>query len=291
MGIYQERALHAWTKDSIRIINTPSDFAKSALFYVQEVGHFFTHSSYFTEREHLDSTLIVYTVSGKGTLHYASKTYTLLPGQLFFIDCKLYQYYATEMEQNWEILWVHLNGVSVRAYYEQFTDRANPVHICSQDSTIPSIIHELIQLHRVKSVRHEIMASQRIVELLTELVLSDSVFESEDKDIPLYITEILQLIENRYFEKITLDALSKQFAVNKYHLIKIFKKYIGFSPGDFIINTRITKAKELLKYSDHTILEISHLIGIDNVSHFINLFKDRTGLTPLSFRKSWQVPK
>ncbi|GLX68453.1 hypothetical protein MU1_27980 [Paenibacillus glycanilyticus] len=135
------------------------------------------------------------------------------------------------------------------------------------------------------------MASQRIVELLTELVLSDSVFESEDKDIPLYITEILQLIENRYFEKITLDALSKQFAVNKYHLIKIFKKYIGFSPGDFIINTRITKAKELLKYSDHTILEISHLIGIDNVSHFINLFKDRTGLTPLSFRKSWQVPK
>jgi AraC-like DNA-binding protein len=58
-----------------------------------------------------------------------------------------------------------------------------------------------------------------------------------------------------------------------------------------MINIRATKAKELLKYSDQTILEISHLVGIDNVSYFINLFKDRTGLTPLSFRKSWQVPK
>jgi hypothetical protein len=31
----------------------------------------------------------------------------------FYIDCKVYQYYATEMEQDWEILWAHLNGVSV----------------------------------------------------------------------------------------------------------------------------------------------------------------------------------
>lgn len=50
---------------------------------------------------------------------------------------------------------------------------------------------------------------------------------------------------------------------------------------------RINHAKEYLKYSDAPIAEIAERVGIDNVSHFIDLFKNRTGLTPLAYRKQW----
>jgi hypothetical protein len=37
MVSYRERAEHAWTEDSVRLIMTPSEFAKTALYYVQEL--------------------------------------------------------------------------------------------------------------------------------------------------------------------------------------------------------------------------------------------------------------
>ena len=53
----------------------------------------------------------------------------------------------------------------------------------------------------------------------------------------------------------------------------------------------MTHAKERLKYSDMPVSEVAARVGIDNVSHFINLFKDRAGDTPLAYRKKWQRPR
>ncbi|WP_199615911.1 helix-turn-helix transcriptional regulator [Paenibacillus alkalitolerans] len=286
---YRERASHAWTDDSVRLVMTPSAFAKSALFYVQEIGYFRTLPTYFTERERLDSFLIVYTKSGRGRLTYMGKNYTMLPRHIFFIDCMEYQYYAIDSAEPWELLWVHMNGQSVRAYFERFVMNGGPVRALPPESDIPAILEELIELHRIKSIRNELLASKSIAGLLTSLLLSGSEPESLNAGMPEYIAETTRLIDKRYNEKLTLDLLSKTLAVNKYHLAKEFKKHTGFSPGEYIINTRISRAKELLQYSNLSVAEIAEKIGIDNVSHFINLFKYRTEQTPLAFRKTWQL--
>lgn len=288
---YKERASHSWTEDSVRLIVTPSAFAKSALYYVQEIGHFRTFSPYFTEREQLDSYLIIYTVAGKGSLTYRKKTYTLLPNQLFFIDCKEYQHYSTDRGDVWEQLWVHLNGSSVRSYYEQYAAKGDPVLTLPAETSIPSTIRELIRIHRYKSVWSELIASQMLVELLTELLLATRGLEHYASYIPGYITEIMQHLDQNFAEKMSLDKLAKQYAVSKYHLAKEFKRYTGFSPGEYLINTRVTRGKELLKYTDLPVSEIAAEVGIPNVSHFINLFKDRTEHTPLVYRKKWQRPE
>ncbi|TXK68224.1 helix-turn-helix transcriptional regulator [Paenibacillus sp. N3.4] len=89
----------------------------------------------------------------------------------------------------------------------------------------------------------------------------------------------------------SLDQLADEHAVSKFHLAKRFKQYTGYSPHEFLIQIRMTHAKEWLKYSDLPISEITARVGIDNTSHFINLFKDRFTQTPLAFRKKWQRPK
>jgi len=288
---YSERSELAWTEDSIRIIATPSTFARSALYYVQETGHFQALTSYYTERKGLDSFLIVYTRSGTGTLHYKNKVYALAPNTLFFIDCMEYQYYHSASPENWEILWAHVNGQSIRAYYDQFVDLGEPVITIPGEASIPSFLQRLIELHRNKSIRNELLASTCIVELLTELVLLNFAMEPEEKNPPDYIRASIQQFEKQYNEKKSLTELARQFGINKYHFSKEFKKHTGMSPGEYVINVRITRAKELLKYSDLSIGEITERIGIEYTSHFINLFKARTGLTPLAFRKSWQTLK
>lgn len=296
MGGYRERAAHAWTEDSVRLILTPSAFAKKTLFYVQEIGHFRTLPAYFTEREQLPSYLIVYTVAGRGRLIYKKKTYSLSARQVFFIDCMEHQYYATDYatasasgsEEPWEILWVHLNGQSTRAYYEQFAAGGEPVRTLPADSDVPAIIGELLALNRMTTIRNEWFSSKLLVALLTSLVLSESRPEMPDSGMPDYVREALNIMEKRYAEKLTLDTLAGLAAVSKYHLAKKFKDCTGYSPGDYLITMRITRAKELLQYSDLPVANVAERVGFDNVSHFIQMFKHRTGQTPLAFRKTWR---
>ncbi|NGQ96716.1 AraC family transcriptional regulator [Brevibacillus sp. SYP-B805] len=293
MKPYSERAAHAWTEDSVRIIATPSVTAKSTFYYVQEVGWFRTRPPYFTERENLNSYLVVCTLAGKGYLHYKGKWYTLGANQVFFIDCMEYQFYKTDEHELWEMVWVHFNGSGSRGYYEQFMKNGSPVVTFEKGcDTVASIIRQLIDIHRQKDVRTEPLSSFLLVHLLTELLLAaNAPSHSAGLFLPSYLEQILRDLDKRFHEKISLDQLAKRHAVSKFHLVREFKKYTGFTPNEYLINRRITYAKELLIYSDLTVSAIASRVGIDNVSHFINLFKDRVEMTPLAFRKKWQRPR
>ncbi len=62
-----------------RILHTPSDFAKSTLFYVQEAGRLRSLKSHVSRREHLDSFLFLIVLSGEGAVTYRDRRYHLRP--------------------------------------------------------------------------------------------------------------------------------------------------------------------------------------------------------------------
>jgi len=286
-----EEYIKAWSEDSRWIITTPSQFAKHTLFYIQEIGHFRTHSPYYTEREHLDSFLLVYTASGSGKLTYRHETYSLEPGRIFLIHCMNHHRYWTAPGETWELMWVHFNGLAVRGYFDLFAEVHGPILDLSSESRIPLLIGQLLQLQQNKSLEHELLVSQRLSDLLTTILLERQHTVAAVTDMPAYIHDLMQEITLKYRQRLTLDHFASRFAVSKYHLSKQFKRYTGFSPNEYLINTRVTKAKEWLKYSDRSVADIAEEVGIDNVSHFIRLFKDREGSTPLVFRKQWQQPR
>lgn len=289
MAGFREEASHAWSEDSVRIIATPSAFAKASLYYVQEAGQFRTMPSYFTERESLDSYLIVYTTKGRGHLTYEGKNYSVEYNQLFFLDCRKYQYYRTDPNDLWEMKWIHFNGSSSKAYYDRFAASGNPVVSLRPDSRISGLMQEIVDLHRYKTIQTELSGSRLVVDLLTELLLGDQDRDvSSDPGIPDYVRSVMSHYDRHYSRKLTLEEISAAFSVDKYHLSKAFKRYTGFSPNEYLINTRITRAKELLRFTDMPVAEIASAVGVDNVSHFINLFRGRETYTPLAFRKIWQ---
>ncbi|THF74310.1 AraC family transcriptional regulator [Cohnella fermenti] len=285
---YQEKAAHAWTNDSVRIIATPSTFAKQHLYYVQEAGIFQTEPGYFTERENLDSYLIVYTAAGRGKLKYGGKAYDAAPGQLFFIDCRRHQYYAPDSNDSWHLVWIHFHGSSSPAYYERYAAAGTPLATLPEDSRIPALLLDIVELHQQKTVQTELSVSRAIVDVLTELLQLASDRESTEIGLPSTVAAVMNYYDRHYAERLTLDGVAARFAIDKYHLAKSFKRHTGFSPNDYLINIRITRAKELLRFTDRTVAEIAVSVGIDNVSHFINLFRQRQTSTPLAYRKLWR---
>lgn len=284
---FKERFSKAWSQDSLRIFATPSSRAKKMHYYIQEIGYFHTQEHYFTEREGLNSFLIIYGLKGIGHLKYRGKSFKILPGQLLFIDCMEKHYYETDDNELWEILWVHFNGSSSKGYFEQFIEDQGPIVTLARDNQVAFTIEKMINLHKEKHLQREMLCSNYLVNLLTEILLATNA-SNPNQELPHIINQVQDYIDHHFTEKITLDLLEKEFSISKYHLARLYKKHTGYSIIDYLIGLRITHAKELLRFSDLSIQNISYTIGIDNISHFINLFKKREDITPFQFRKNWQ---
>jgi len=89
---------------------------------------------------------------------------------------------------------------------------------------------------------------------------------------------------NNYDAELNLDLLSHIRFVSKYHLLRLFKKYYGQTPYQYLTDKRIEKSKEYLK-EGMTITETCFSVGFESPSSFSTLFKNRTGLTPTKFQK------
>lgn len=275
-----------WSDDSIRLSLHPSERTEKSYLHIQEIGHFKAYTTYYTERKNIASYLIIYTESGEGKITYEGKQYDLKPHTVCFIDCKNYQFYQTSKEL-WEFYWIHINGRQIKEYYSDF-NHSNNICCETKDSTIKYLIENMINLQNYKTRNTEIITAREIVNLLTELLIERNRVKYEDvKEIPAYIFEIQSYLEKNYHSKITLDTISQKFMINKYQIAKEFKNFVGSSLIEYVIEVRINKAKDLLKYTGNNVSEIAEQIGIENVTHFINLFKKRVGITPLRFRKYW----
>lgn len=102
--------------------------------------------------------------------------------------------------------------------------------------------------------------------------------------LPKHVALAKSIIENRYYEPLSLDELQSQVKINKHQLCRDFTKYLGQPPLKYLNHYRIEKAVSLLLMTDDTVHSIGDTVGIANTTHFINLFKAQTGLTPQQYR-------
>lgn len=91
-------------------------------------------------------------------------------------------------------------------------------------------------------------------------------------------------INNHFDKELNLEFLSKVRFTSKFHLIRLFKKYYGQTPKQYIIDKRIEEAKKMLR-NGASITDTCFDVGFDNPSSFSTLFKSRVGFTPTEFQK------
>jgi AraC family transcriptional regulator len=69
------------------------------------------------------------------------------------------------------------------------------------------------------------------------------------------------------------------------HFSRVFKQQTGFSPYDYVLVSRLNRAKEYLQKTSMTVSEIAYEVGFNSDTNFIFFFKSNTGLSPAKFRK------
>ncbi|WP_281612630.1 AraC family transcriptional regulator [Flammeovirga sp. SubArs3] len=92
-------------------------------------------------------------------------------------------------------------------------------------------------------------------------------------------------IDNNFNEKLNLNLFSRIRFVSKFHLLRLFKRYYGQTPNQYLIDKRIEKAKEYIS-TGVSISNACYDVGFESLSSFSTLFKKKTGYSPSEYQKS-----
>ena len=92
-------------------------------------------------------------------------------------------------------------------------------------------------------------------------------------------------MDENYAKDITLDQLADMAHVNKFYLIRTFKKEFNMSPITYLIQRRLLESKYLLRNTDHSLEQISHLVGFSSSSYFSQSFRNQENISPTEYRR------
>jgi len=104
------------------------------------------------------------------------------------------------------------------------------------------------------------------------------------------VVKTKRYIDNNLEKEINLILLTNIGYASKFHLLRLFKKYYGLTPKQYITDKRIEQSVKNLK-SGMTVTETCFSVGFVCPSSFSTLFKDKTGLTPTEYKKRATLTK
>ncbi len=262
-----------------------SEEAQASLNYVQAFTVFTYDAPSFTERQNYPSYLLAYTYEGEAALRFQEKDYTLKEGDGFFIDCRLpHRYEVTK--GSWKTAILHMDGPLCAPLFSQLLATGSPVFHESLSGLTQQHIEELLRLYCMPHLYRDWQASSCLDALLTHILTLTA--HGTPTDLPQNMRYLIRYMESNYREPLSMDDLAAFAGINKHYLSREFRKYVGFSPNDYLISLRIQEAKKQLQTTDRSAAEIAHEVGIHDMNNFTRLFRKKVSMTPTAFRRAAQ---
>ncbi len=101
-----------------------------------------------------------------------------------------------------------------------------------------------------------------------------------------FISEFTSIIESNIGnEHFTIDDICNTIGVSRVQLYRKVKALLGYNINDFILNTRLQKAKHYLNEGTLSISEIAYKVGFASPAYFSTVFKSKCGMTPKEYKE------
>lgn len=265
------------------------DMVSDQDFYVHCCGHYklITRQEFITTRIHgLNNYQLLYLAKGSAKFRINQEMLTVKAG-----ECVLYypgeeQHYSYHLEDQPDVYWIHFS------YHDKYDfgkvsgfHESNIYHV-GTDSSYVFLFNQIIQELQLKTYSYQEVASLQLQELLLKMMRN-----YRTQGIPgfkkLYNNQVenaILIFHLKYDENFSIRDYVKDHKLNYSRFIDNFTKTTGVSPRQYIIQTRMQKAMELLNSTPLSIQDISGMIGYDNPLYFSRLFKKIIGMSPSEYR-------
>ena len=274
------------TPESIWKRTTPSEAELAQPYYCSEAGVFYAQQHFSTARTDKESYILFYTLRGAGLIEQDGNHVTLSTGQALLLNCRTPQSYCTAPGQScWHHYWVHLDGVGVAAMEPLLLPdkKLTPVQLTGvRMQELFELVLEQMELGTVDSMVQTGLALHEMLALCAQSLFAQAEMTTNRQ----LILQAAETLRKNYRQELSLADLLSSAHMSKSYFLRLFRRYMGTTPYNYLVNFRITQAKELLVLTDHSIREIAQEAGFGDASNFSTRFAKATGQSPMQYRKS-----
>jgi transcriptional regulator GlxA family with amidase domain len=225
--------------------------------------------------------LLHYVIEGKGYFNGnpvgENQGFLIRPNQLIE--------YIFDKNTPWRYYWIVFNGEYVENHLKEYGfDEDTQI---MTNSSHPKIIDFLDHIFRTSGDNVPANFARCCLSILLSYqdkhtLPSDSTNGTITR---LHVEKAVEYMHLNYCHPINISEVSKFVNLDSQYLYNIFKKHLHVSPKTYLNNIRMTKAKEMLLNTSHSVVEIAHSVGYNDGFQFSNFFKKQTGLAPNHYRR------
>ena len=275
---------------SVWLRATPGTAVLAQPFYCTEAGQFYGRAHFATARTDKESYILFYTLSGSGLIEQNYQRIELPAGSALLLNCRAPQSYCTAPGQShWHHYWVHLDGMGVANLAEVLLPQGRLCPVAVSRLEMQPLFEALTNAWEQSTTAAQIergLTLHRMLALMARQLLAGD----ESRSNRTLIEQAAEYIRQHYAEPLSLDGLLAQTPVSKSWFLRLFRQYMGTTPYNFLLSTRITRAKELLVLTDFSVSEIAHQVGFGDESNFSTRFAAMVGQSPQQYRRSAMKP-
>ncbi len=110
---------------------------------------------------------------------------------------------------------------------------------------------------------------------------------SKQKAVSRHVVLAIDHIRSNIRENLTVESVADSLSLNPSYLSKLFKQETGQTISHYIREQKIQTACNMLRHLDESSLNIANYLGFSSQSHFIQVFRKETGMTPEEYRRNY----
>lgn len=215
--------------------------------------------------------LLHYVTSGFGRFEKEGKVYHLQPGQIFVIPPHVTTYYEADSKRPWVYIWIGFTA-----------ENSLPIDL-PDVITAPELgtLFESMKLCSKMSNGKEAYLSAKIWEMFS--ILLEQTKQSND-----WTDAAISFMNNNYHNPINITEIAKRIGFDRSYFSSAFKKKIGISPQQYLLNLRMEKAAELMLKSGVKPSVAAASVGYDDLFVFSKAFKKHFGVSPRGYTEEFK---
>lgn len=225
----------------------------------------------------------------EGCIHFFNQDgseYVVDKGNLVLLKPHEYQNYDIYKKENPDVYWCHFSGYFVENLLNNYNINDMSVIPTSKGREYRRLF-TAIRLTLENASLHYIEMCALLLEQLMITISNDKNNKNDPKkNYPEVFANVLEYIQEHYYENITIEKLAEMNFSSKITLTRQFEKYINCSPKKYLNQLRIHKAQTLLLQTEYKINEIAFMVGYQDPLYFSTAFHAETGLSPRDFRNT-----
>lgn len=261
-------------KDGI-YFHTSSGFAQQNLFYALWGANYLCTAPYRVDRKGFNAFLFFFIQSGEMYFEYRGRSFVACKNDVVLLDCNYqHYYYANEPVQ---FYWFHFHGACSAAYCDLLWKDSGALfkNLYALEGLFLDIL-KMLPMEPVADDRISVTI-HRILSLLNTNGHMHTPLSSQ-------IIQAQQWMDAHFKENISISDVAEQVSLSRYYFSRRFREETGMTPHDYLMNVRISYAKDRLANHVESIEQIAYDCAFCSSSNFIQAFKTKTGITPHQFR-------